>query len=68
MKESALGPVIFDVEGLTLTSEDKEILLHPQIGGVIFFRRNYENPEQLTALAQDIRSIRPHLSFCCLIY
>ena len=56
-----IGPVMLDLEGLTLTSEEEALLLHPLVGGVIYFARNYESPEQIQALAQAIREIRPEL-------
>lgn len=52
-----LGPLIIDIEGLTLTSEDKDILKHPLIGGVILFSRNYESKKQLSSLTKKIKSI-----------
>ena len=57
-----LGPVMADVAGLALTQEERERLLHPSIGGVILFKRNYENPEQVAALCKEIHALRsPHL-------
>ncbi len=64
MNENAIGPVILDIEGLTLTKEDEEIIKHPHVGGVIFFSRNYESREQLALLAKSIKSIRPNLVLC----
>lgn len=53
-----MGPIICDIAGLTLSSQDKEILKHPLVGGIILFTRNYESPEQLSALISAIRSIK----------
>jgi beta-N-acetylhexosaminidase len=53
-----LGPVMLDVAGLRVTSEEKEILRHPSVGGVILFARNFESPKQLTALTAEIRGLR----------
>jgi beta-N-acetylhexosaminidase len=58
----SLGPLMVDVAGTELTSEDLEILEHPLVGSVILFTRNYRNPQQISALCGAIRNLRnPHL-------
>ena len=42
-----LGPVMADVAGLELTSDDEQRLQHPLMGGVILFARNFASPAQL---------------------
>lgn len=49
-----MGPLWLDVEGCELTSEDKDILQHPTVGGVILFARNYHDNPQLLALNKAI--------------
>lgn len=52
------GPVMADVASFSLTDTEKQRLLDPAVGGVILFRRNFENIRQLTALVAEIKSLR----------
>lgn len=54
----SLGPVMLDVAGTTLTAADRQRLQHPQVGGVILFSRNYQNPQQLGQLIAQIHELR----------
>jgi beta-N-acetylhexosaminidase len=64
-KRLPLGPVVLDPAGLALTEEDRRRLLHPAAGGVILFAHNYESPEQLLALTEEISRLRePELPIC----
>ena len=56
--ERALGPVMVDVAGLALAPDEREMLLHPLIGGVILFARNYQSPAELDALTASIHALR----------
>src|SRR5213594_1590888 len=40
------------------SSEEKELLRHPAVGGVILFARNFQSPKQLIALTTEIRALR----------
>ena len=61
-KKQALGPVMCDLRGLEMEADEREILMHPLVGGVILFARNYESPEQVAALTKAIHALRqPHL-------
>ncbi len=54
----SLGPLMVDLAGMQITAEEKEILAHPLVGGVILFSRNFDSPEQLITLTQQIHEIR----------
>ena len=58
-----MGPLLIDIDGLTLTDEDKQLLASPFVGGVILFSRNYRDHDQLNSLVRQIRSVadRPFL-------
>ena len=56
---AGLGPVMLDVEGLSLNQDDLRRIRHPLTGGVILFARNYRDRAQLTALTAAIHAARP---------
>ena len=53
-----LGAVMLDIAGTALDETDKQVLIRPEVGGVILFSRNYESPEQISALCAEIHSLR----------
>jgi len=55
----ALGPVMLDVVGQSLSEDDIRRIRHPLTGGVILFARNYADRAQLCALTAAIDAVRP---------
>ena len=53
-----LGPLMVDLEGTAISKTEKNLLLKPEVGGVILFTRNFESVEQLTALVDEIHRLR----------
>jgi beta-N-acetylhexosaminidase len=53
-----LGPLMVDVAGRSLLPEDRDVLEHPLIGGVILFSRNFADIRQLAALIEEIQALR----------
>lgn len=56
-----LGPVMLDLEGPSLKRAERELLQHPEVGGVILFARNIESAAQVRALCASLRRLRPDL-------
>lgn len=53
-----LGPVMIDLVGTQLSAEEKEMIRHPLVGGLIYFSRNFESREQIQHLTAEVKSIR----------
>lgn len=52
------GPVMLDIEGQSLTAQDRQLLAHSAVGGVILFSRNFSDALQLQALVAEIHALR----------
>ncbi len=57
----APGPVMLDIAGVELQADEKDVLSHPQVGGLILFSRNFENSAQLQGLLRQVREVRSNL-------
>ena len=54
----SLGPVMLDIDGLTLSPADRDLLTEPAVGGVVLFSRNFESAAKVASLVADIRALR----------
>ena len=55
------GVVMLDLKGLIMEIDERELLTHPQVGGVILFSRNYASTEQLEDLVASIKQCNDRL-------
>ncbi len=53
-------PVIFSIEGLTLSSAEQSFFKESRPAGFILFGRNVDNPSQLRALTDSLRALTEH--------
>ncbi len=51
-----MGPLMIDFAGEVLTDEERGMLAHPAVGGVILFARNCRSPRQVRLLVASIRA------------
>ena len=56
-----IGALMLDIASTTLSKEDIELLQAPQVGGVILFGRNIESAQQVRALTDHMRQVRPDI-------
>jgi len=55
------GPLMLDLVGTTLMPDERKLIQHPGVGGLIFFSRNFESKPQLLELVAEIKALRPSL-------
>lgn len=55
------GALMLDLTSTELTAEEKELVQHPHVGGVIFFSRNLVEAKQAAHLVGELRALRPEL-------
>lgn len=53
------GPLMMDIEGITINEREIKLLQHPLVGGVTLFTRNYQSIHQLIDLVKMIRHCLP---------
>lgn len=64
MVNVAPGCLLIDLQGLSLTADENELLQHPLVAGVILFERNYHDKDQLKALCESIYQQRSPAVIC----
>ncbi len=49
---------MLDIDGVSLTPADRDLLREPAVGGVILFSRNFRSVSQVSDLVAEIRALR----------
>lgn len=55
---NTIGCLVMDLVGTELTAEERDLIQHPLVGGVILFTRNYQSRFQLKSLCTAIRQAK----------
>ena len=55
------GRLMLDIDGTSLSNEDKDLLMNKHVGGLIFFSRNFESFNQIANLVNEIRNIKENI-------
>jgi beta-N-acetylhexosaminidase len=53
-----LGPLMIDLLGKELLADERELLRHPLVGGIILFTRNFDSRDQIQQLITEVRAVR----------
>ena len=52
------GRLMIDVEGISLSNDDIDLIKNSHVGGIILFERNFESREQIQNLCSNIKEIK----------
>ena len=55
------GRLMIDIEGISLSDEDKLLIESKHIGGIIFFTRNFTSFDQIKDLVDQIKNIKENI-------
>ena len=61
---SASGPLIINLDSISISSEERDLLSSSLIGGVILFSHNYTDKNQIKSLISSIKEIRDNILIC----
>jgi len=59
--KSTYGRLMLDIDGKSLSSEDKKLISNKHVGGLIFFSKNFESFQQISNLVKEVREIKENI-------
>lgn len=58
---NTFGKLMTDIEGASLTPQDKELISSKHVGGIILFSKNFESQSQIRSLCSEIRFVKKNI-------
>ena len=55
------GRIMIDVEGTSLSQQDRELISNGNVGGIILFSKNFNSFEQISDLVNEIHAIKENI-------
>ena len=59
--KSTYGRLMLDIDGKSLSIEDKKLISNKHVGGLIFFSKNFESFQQISNLVKEVREIKENI-------
>ena len=56
-----LGPLIINLDSTELSNNERQLIEHELVGGIILFSHNFLSKKQLLSLVNDIKSVKNNL-------
>ena len=55
------GRIMIDINGVSLSNEDRLLISNKHVGGLIFFSRNFNSFDQIKDLVDQIKNIKENI-------
>ncbi len=59
--QNLFGRLIISIDGMTLSSSDKDLIRNRYVGGIILFTRNFHSQPQIEELCSEIKNIKNNI-------
>jgi len=59
--QNLFGRLVISIEGMTLSSSDKDLIRNRHVGGIILFTRNFHSQPQIEELCSEIKNIKKNI-------
>ncbi len=59
--QNLFGRLMISIDGMTLSSSDKDLIRNRHVGGIILFTRNFHSQSQIEELCSEIKNIKNNI-------